>query len=273
MPVGAWRPKIWEAQLARLVDVRVPLKVVLHGKFVLAGGSACVEEIDPETNLWHDLPPMAVPRRFGAAGVALNDECVVAGGADLGNWSEFFSVEAFSPEMGLWRALPPMPACHTDGAAVVLDGKIVLLGGFKYINFANFGGTISRVDEFDPATQAWRGLPPMPTARESFGAAVLDGQFVVVGGFDEERGPRECRRVRLDPKTQAWRALPAMDKARYKCPDQVWGSKLIVVGNDAGSKRITIVVFDPAPRSWAEVAMPWEWSQSADGVGKGLLAW
>ena len=67
---------------------------------------------------------------------------------------------------------------------------------------------------YDPKTKQWSTLPPMPTARDSPGAAVLEGKLYVVGGEDADNHTHntvEC----YDPKTKQWSTLPPMATARY----------------------------------------------------------
>lgn len=44
-------------------------------------------------------------------------------------------------------------------------------------------GTFDAVQAYDPATDSWTRLTPMPTARHGLGAAVVgDATYVVAGG-------------------------------------------------------------------------------------------
>jgi hypothetical protein len=40
-------------------------------------------------------------------------------------------------------------------------------------------------EQFDPATDSWASLQPMPTNRESMGATVVGNSIYLVGGFNE----------------------------------------------------------------------------------------
>ncbi|NIS66255.1 MAG: galactose oxidase, partial [Gemmatimonadales bacterium] len=60
---------------------------------------------------------------------------------------------------------------------VALDGKI----------HAVAGRTLDRVtsalhEVYDPATDSWSDAAPLPTARDHFAIAVVDGRIHVIGG-------------------------------------------------------------------------------------------
>lgn len=54
--------------------------------------------------------------------------------------------------------------------AVVVEGKIVALGGEKS-NAAT--GTFAQVEEYDPVTNTWSSLPPMPQGKHGIAATRL----------------------------------------------------------------------------------------------------
>ena len=64
---------------------------------------------------------------------------------------------------------------------------------------------LSHNERFDPATNAWEAMPPMATKRSAFGAAVLDGKLIVVGGYDGSQCLNSAERFNL--ATGSWEAL------------------------------------------------------------------
>ena len=59
----------------------------------------------------------------------------------------------------------------------VLDGKLYAVGGYN-------GGhqTLSSVERYDPAVDAWEEVAPMAYERDTHAVAVLDGKLYAVGG-------------------------------------------------------------------------------------------
>src|ERR1700726_4034952 len=64
---------------------------------------------------------------------------------------------------GTWTAKAPMPAVRGEVAAVVFENKLYAIGG----NVAN--NAVPRNEVYDPATDRWRTLAPMPVARDHLG--------------------------------------------------------------------------------------------------------
>jgi N-acetylneuraminic acid mutarotase len=91
-------------------------------------------------------------------------------------------VEIYDPRTNHWRDGPPLPAPRGGHAAVVLDGKIHVVGG------GNSQSTIADHSVFDPRTGRWTSAAPLPRAEGSPAAAVLGGRLYAVGGrsgFDD----------------------------------------------------------------------------------------
>ena len=125
---------------------------------------------------------------FSAEGVtgAVDGKLYVLPGACNGNgWPNtgYCEVEQtrrfyrYDPKTNAWTARRQSPHFHRQGAAAVLDGKLYVAGGLK----EGMEGAAD-LDVYDPATNTWRTLAPLPIGGVAHGDA-LNGQFyVVVGG-------------------------------------------------------------------------------------------
>ncbi|CAA7057653.1 unnamed protein product [Microthlaspi erraticum] len=60
-----------------------------------------------------------------------------------------------------WRRVPSMGVARAEAAVGVIGGKIYVLGGCKYDDRSLSWGEV-----FDPMTQTWDALPPMPVQRK-----------------------------------------------------------------------------------------------------------
>ncbi|MEO7092518.1 MAG: kelch repeat-containing protein, partial [Polyangiales bacterium] len=47
-------------------------------------------------------------------------------------------------------------------------------------------GVFAQVEAYDPRTDSWDSLAPMPTPRHGMGAAAWDGRLYIPGGADQE---------------------------------------------------------------------------------------
>jgi N-acetylneuraminic acid mutarotase len=88
-----------------------------------------------------------------------------------------------------------------SSASAVLGGKIYVAGG------ATIVATRDILERYDPATDTWETLAPMPDRREGPGAGAIDGHFCVFGGRIAQGNPTGnalpdtwC----YDPATNSW---------------------------------------------------------------------
>lgn len=58
--------------------------------------------------------------------------------------------------------------------------------------------TFCRFFSIDMATDERKSLKSMLTARWGHSTITLDGSIYVIGGYDENRGTRKCRKVRFN---------------------------------------------------------------------------
>jgi hypothetical protein len=79
----------------------------------------------------------------------------------------------YNPVTNSWTSRRQAPHYHRQGAAAVMDGKLYVVGGFKDFH------PVADLDVYDPATNSWQTLAPIPTAGSAIGA-VLGGQFYVL---------------------------------------------------------------------------------------------
>ena len=96
-----------------------------------------------------------------------------------------------------------LPAPRGGHAAVVLDGKIHVLGG------GNSKSTIADHDVFDPAKNAWSAAAPLPRAEGSPAAVAFDGKLYAIGG---RSGLSDFGAVDIyNPTTNAWSEGPKIE--------------------------------------------------------------
>jgi N-acetylneuraminic acid mutarotase len=169
-----------------------------------------------------------------------------------------------------WAAAAPLPAPRGGAAAVVLDGRIHVLGG------GNDVSTIADHSVYDPATNSWSEAAPLPRpegsvaavvvgdsilaiggrsgfddygdtfvydpqsdswspgpripARGTAGAAVFHGSVYVLGGESQRRGAVLADVYRLAPGATKWRRVGRLRKARNYARSVVYRGKIFVVG-------------------------------------------
>jgi hypothetical protein len=84
----------------------------------------------------------------------------------------------------------------------VLNGRMHVLGGEAYLN--DLVGTYRTHEAYDPKTNSWQRLPPMPSPRHGLAVAEIGGRIYAVSGANVAGGggPHEGLTVNevYDPK-------------------------------------------------------------------------
>jgi N-acetylneuraminic acid mutarotase len=155
--------------------------LVLGGRIYVVGGAPAatgrtVEAYDPATDGWSQVNPMPTPRNHLAGG-AVGNRIFAMGGRPPNTLA---ANEALEPATGTWTARAPLPTGRSGHAAVVVAGCIYVFGGEG--NAAVSTGVFRENEVYDPGTNTWQTLAPMPVPRHGIGAAVIGNRIHVPGG-------------------------------------------------------------------------------------------
>ena len=141
------------------------------------------EEYDPATNTWRARSPMPTARNHAAIGVVNGKIYVLGGriGAVFVVASNTDVVEEYDPATDSWGlAKAPMPLPRSGTAYGTYQGKIYVAGGEFLDN--EYVGTYRDLDAYDPATNQWTALPPMPISRHGLVGGVIGNRFYAASG-------------------------------------------------------------------------------------------
>ena len=168
----------WTAEEAGAVSGRPHGGRCGGGKIYVFGGQAeggvnkplnTAWEYDPATDAWRPLAPMPTGRTAAAAVEAGGRIYVIGGNTDGG--LTVGTNDVFDPAANRWESRTPMPTPRNHPAAGAVGGKIYVIGG--RLAAPNIGGFVASntdvVEEYDPATNAWRVMTKMPTPRSGHG--------------------------------------------------------------------------------------------------------
>lgn len=115
------------------------------------------------------------------------------------------------PPIDPWTFRAKAPATRYEALAAVVDGKVLVFGGFHNASLQ----ATSRVDEYDPVTDAWRRLADMPVPVTHGIAAMRQGEVWIAGGFvGDHPGPTTDAVWRYLPDTDRWLAGPSLPAPR-----------------------------------------------------------
>lgn len=183
---GAWsRRARMPRRLGETVAARVGGRIhlvtgSLHPEDGAGGETGAHLVYDPATDDWAEARPAPTPRS-SAAGAVLDGAIYVAGGRRRrGGFRNLAALERYDPSADRWEELRPLPEPSAGHAAAAVDGLLCCFGGER-LGRRN-PGVIGSARVYDPETDRWRELPPMPTPRHGLAAAAVDGRVYAVGG-------------------------------------------------------------------------------------------
>ena len=196
-------------------------RVMLIGGFRSRGGesvaSAQVLIFDDSIGHWVKGPSLHHPRAAAAAAV-VGDKIVVVGGR-TGPEHLVRQTEVYD------GASIPVPGDHL--AAASDRSYLYAVGGRKFVSPNN----TAAVQRYEPATNRWTRLAPLPKPLSGTGAAIINGQLLVAGG--ENTTPTVVSTVQaydLTAPTATWTTLPSLTLARHGLAVTAIGNTLYAIG-------------------------------------------
>ena len=160
-----------------------------------------VQSVNVSTGQWETLAPRS-GRRWTASTLCVVDGRLFLIGGDTASVEEYMAAER------RWVSVPDMPREVWHAAAVAFEGKLLVIGGVGAAS-----SSLSAVVEYDPRDGSWKELPSLISARHSSVVTVLEGDVVVMGGWQRTRpeGSRLAKSVeRYNRWLQCWGAMPSL---------------------------------------------------------------
>lgn len=161
------------------------------------------------------------------------------------------------PAEAPWACDRCLPVPLQEVTAAVLDGTIVVAGGFE--STVRIVPTVRRLD---PAEGVWRELPPLPAPRHHLSLVALDGDLYAIGGMES---------LAFEPLTDCWVLRSGADEwdtiaplptARAAAGAAAIGDAIVVAagqgpGADSDAQLAAAapaLVYDPTADEWREGA-------------------
>ncbi len=175
-------------------------------------------------------------------------------------------------ESAAWRTMSPSPLEGRRSPASVWTGtEMIVVGGNRDdeaapgedAQAATSDGRRLKVTVFpdgaayDPATDTWRTIAPMPADFVSGDATWTGTEMLVLGGITsiDPEAPLDALVLAYDPVADSWHSWDAPSGvADSTGTTTVWtGAELVVWGHPFRQEQATTAAFDPATGQWREL--------------------
>jgi hypothetical protein len=154
------------------------------------------------------------------------------------------TVDVFNPADGSWRTVTTMGSYRAYHQAVLLNGKVYLIGGYGGASpVMAAAGALSSIEAFDPATGSVTPVAAaLPQARMYFGAEALNGRIYVLGGVSSTSYETPLNSIVSWAPGESWwrpqaRSLPVGLHSFATC---VSDNGIYVIGGSSGSNALNL---------------------------------
>ncbi|HEX3378318.1 MAG TPA: galactose oxidase [Paraburkholderia sp.] len=203
---------------------------------------------DASRGVWRDAAP--IPRGANHVGVAAADGVVYAfGGFVEQNRIAVPDCYAYVVAEDRWRAIHPLSRGSRGAISVVAcNGLIHAIGGRDT-------RSVDWHEAYDPHSDSWRTLAPIPGPRDHAAAVVLSDRILVAGGrmdtFDFNTGMH----VAYDPAADRWEERAPMPTPRSGLGGVAWRGRFFCMGGE-GTRRVfgQNEAYDPGTDTWQAYA-------------------
>ena len=139
----------------------------------------------------------------------------------------------------------------------LLIAKIYLFGGFTVVKRRGkvIVKTLTTVDVYDTAADAWEQKTDAPIARSKISSAVLSGKIYIVSGNTNVGGGGTLLQI-YDPATDTWQKGADLIQTRWAASSAVVNDKIYVFGGFRKEQNMVEIVeeYDPATDKWTRKA-------------------
>ena len=263
-----WRP------LSKMKECRyAPSSVLYEGHMIVTGGLSTtpnkyfetfdsIEELNlvQQDGQWVQSKfRLPVPSSCHAT-VVYRNRLFIIGGCSNRVYDEIYEIQLTSPYAS--KLLAKMPKPVWTHCAEKVDDKIIIIGGTTTAPDAT-----NTVLMFDPATNTFRELKPLPY-RISCTAAVAWKDNVVILGGEGSEGNILKTVILYNVTTESHRMLPEMTTKRSHSTAVIIGEDIIVMGGCDETDLKSVECFNLKTNTWTELPDMTEARQGATAVVK-----
>ena len=148
--------------------------------------------------------------------------------------------------LAVWIALESLQQPRQEVAVAAVNGLVYVLGGI--------GATaaLASVEEYDPRTNQWRFVAPMPETLHHQAAAVVDDMLYVIGGYRTLAFDATDSVYRYDLRTNSWTRVASLPAPRAALAAVTIDGLIYAVGGVPGGRALHS--YNPRTDQWTALA-------------------
>jgi hypothetical protein len=190
------------------------------------------EVFNTSTHKWTPAGSTSTARLFFSM-LLLPDGTALAVGGDTNQTSERYNATANG-----WSQSSKMTSQRIYSSSALIGGKVISAGGLVGNNLVN------STEMFDPATNSWKAVGNMQTARARFSLTPLPNGDLMAAGSQGTSGTSASCEV-FHPETSSWQTSPPMNVSRGAHGSAVvsGGATYVMGGKSGGTITGSVEVF------------------------------
>ncbi len=194
-------------------------------------GGAVLDVERFDGSVWREETRLPGEGLNAPAAVAIGDRIYVIGGFKTVTNVPTSDVLIYDTRSHAWSSAAPLPAPRGGHAAVLLGGRIHVIGG------GNSRSTLADHSEYDPVNNSWIDRAPLSRSKGSPAAVAFDGKLYSIGG---RSGTGDFGDVEIyDPSSDSWSAGPPIEP-RGTAGAAVYCGRIYVFGGESQAKKSTL---------------------------------
>jgi N-acetylneuraminic acid mutarotase len=148
--------------------------------------------------------------------------------------------------LAVWLPLAPIQIARQEVAVAEAGGRVYVIGGIGN------GTTLSSVEEYDPLTDTWRFVAPLPQPLHHPAAASTGDAIYVIGGYPSLTFTPTAAVYRYDVAGDRWTRIADLPRPRAAMAAAAIDGKIYAAGGLPGGRDLT--VYDPLTDRWTTLA-------------------
>ncbi len=192
---------------------------------------------DPNADSWKPVAPNSDKRIPGPC-IAYDGKIYIIGGIHDIIFDLSDRIDVYNPKTDNWSQKKPMPDVRL-GICTVVDGKVLVIGGWQPVPGQRHVRTSRAVQVYDPAAEKWENKSDLPFGL--VGSAVTSGSKVYVMGCCSGEIPGQTKDLTsvlvYDPSTDTWQTTTDLPRLAVGAGFTVLGESIYIVGGCAGRQH------------------------------------